>query len=76
MDDQQKKAFEQALERKNEEAEAKALANQPHPPSGTDVKELPAEESPLIEDGRTQDVRDVRAKNSRHGQVTADKWNQ
>ena len=76
MDEQQRQAFEQALERKNEEAQAKAVANQPHPPADADVEGLPLEESPMIEDNRTQDVRDVRAKNSGHGKKTADKWNQ
>ena len=75
MDKEQKQAFEEALERKNAEAERKAAANQPHaaqaPPEAGVL-----EETPLYEDGRTQDVRDVRAKNSRHGNVTADKWNQ
>lgn len=30
----------------------------------------------LLKDDRTQDDFSVRAKNSRHGKVTADKWNQ
>ncbi|MDQ3777302.1 MAG: hypothetical protein M3310_00305 [Actinomycetota bacterium] len=30
----------------------------------------------LLKDDRTQDEFSVRAKNSRHGKVTADKWNQ
>ncbi|HEX8104620.1 MAG TPA: hypothetical protein VF533_18530 [Solirubrobacteraceae bacterium] len=76
MDEQQRQAFEQAVERKNEAAKAKSIANQPHPPADAEEHGLPVEESPLVEDGRTQDVRDVRAKNSGHGQVTADKWNQ
>ncbi len=77
MDEQQRQAFEQAVERKNEEAKAKSIANQPHPPADVDVEALPLEQAPLIEDGRkTQDVRDVRAKNSGHGKKTADKWNQ
>ena len=76
MDEQQRQAFEQAVERKNEDAKAKSEANQPHPPSGADAPELPLEESPLTEDGRTQDARSVRAKNSRHGNVTAENWNQ
>ena len=76
MDEQQRQAFEQAVERKNEDAKAKAVANQPHPAADTEASGLPLEESPLVEDGRTQDVRDVRAKNSGHGKKTADKWNQ
>ena len=76
MDEQQKQAFEEALERKNAEAERKAIANQPHPPAGMEDEAGISEEAPLIEDGRTQDVRDVRAKNSGKGKKTADKWNQ
>jgi hypothetical protein len=30
----------------------------------------------LIQDGTPQDVTSPRAKNQRHGKVTADKWNQ
>jgi hypothetical protein len=30
----------------------------------------------IFDSSTTQDVSSVRAKNSRHGQVTADKWNQ
>ena len=30
----------------------------------------------LLKDARTQDEFSVRAKNTRHGKVTADKWNQ
>ena len=76
MDEQQRQAFEQAVERKNADAERKAQANQPHPPADAEAGGLPLEESPLVEDNRTQDVRDVRAKNSGHGKKTADKWNQ
>ena len=35
-----------------------------------------AQQDPLVEPGRTQDVRDERAKNTGHGKKTADKWNQ
>ena len=76
MDEQQKQAFEEALERKNAEAERKSVAHQPHPPAGLEDEAGISEEAPLIEDGRTQDVRDVRAKNAGKGKKTADKWNQ
>ena len=33
-------------------------------------------ESELLDPGTPQDVADPRAKNERHGKVTADKWNQ
>ncbi len=74
MDEKQKKAFEEALERKHSEAERKAQVNQPHPPGGGAT--LPSEEAPLTDDHRTQDVRDIRAKNAGKGKMTADKWNQ
>ncbi len=35
-----------------------------------------AEEDQLIQDARSPDVLDPRAKNSGHGKKTADKWNQ
>jgi len=34
------------------------------------------QEQKLIKDGTPQDVTSTRAKNQRHGKVTADKWNQ
>ena len=42
------------------------------------VDETTAEhhERTLDEHGTPQDVKSVRAKNQRHGKVTADKWNQ
>ena len=62
-DDKQLERFRQAVEDKNEEARKR----QGEPP------ETPDELEP---DGAPQDTPDERAKSSRHGQVTADKWNQ
>jgi hypothetical protein len=60
-DDKQLDRFKQAVEDKNEEARAR----QGHDPP-------PQDEEPAA----PQDTPDERAKSSRHGQVTADKWNQ
>jgi hypothetical protein len=62
-DDKQLERFRQAVEDKNEEARKR----QGEPPEAPD--ELEPERAP-------QDTPDERAKSSRHGQVTADKWNQ
>jgi hypothetical protein len=45
---------------------------------GEKVDEVKAEaqERKLTDDATQQDVTDPRAKNSGHGKVTADKWNQ
>lgn len=61
-DDKQLARFRQAVEDKNEEARER----QGDPP------EEPRDQDPPA----PQDAPDERAKNSRHGQVTADKWNQ
>jgi hypothetical protein len=61
-DDKQLERFRQAVEDKNEEARER---QGDHPPA-------PEDEEPAA----PQDTPDERAKSSRHGQVTADKWNQ
>jgi hypothetical protein len=44
---------------------------------GQDPKQIdPQYETKKRDAGTPQDVTDERAKNSRHGKVTADKWNQ
>ncbi|MBE2319571.1 hypothetical protein DVA67_026625 [Solirubrobacter sp. CPCC 204708] len=62
MDKETDARFKEAVERKNEQAQQAADQNPDAPPS--------SDQNP------SQDVNDPRAKNSRHGQVTADKWNQ
>jgi hypothetical protein len=62
-DDKQLERFRQAVEDKNEEARER----QGEPPEALDE---------LEPDGARQDTPDERAKSSRHGHVTADKWNQ
>ena len=77
MDEQQKQAFEEAVERKKDESEARSRAHRPiggPPAEGGGVPE--AIQSDLIEPGTTQDTFDVRDKNAGKGQKTADKWNQ
>lgn len=74
MTSDQQKAFAAAVERKKEEADAAARGEHAQNPSGSTVSA--GEQSALIEHGRTQDVRDARAKNSGHKKKTADKWNQ
>jgi hypothetical protein len=44
---------------------------------GTDPKDIALQQlQKLAASGTPQDVTDPRAKNQRHGKVTADKWNQ
>ena len=69
MDDKQLDRFRQAVEEKNEDAQA---AGAPHPGAAGS----PGEQPELNERGRPQDTRDERAKSSGHGKKTADKWNQ
>jgi hypothetical protein len=74
MDQQQKEAFEAAVERKKAESEARSHDSGPAPDGGTGIS---GDQHSLISDDRkTQDVRDVRKKNSGKGHKTADKWNQ
>jgi hypothetical protein len=73
-DERQLEQFGEAVEQKKEEAKRRSEATgAPEAPAG---ESLPDEQDPLVEQGRTQDVRDVRAKNAGHGKKTADKWNQ
>jgi hypothetical protein len=57
--------MKKALQRKEEEAREKAEASK-----------ADAENAKLISDDRPEDAIDPRAKSTRHGKVTADKWNQ
>lgn len=43
---------------------------------GEDAKDVAQQRQKLAAPGTPQDVTDPRAKNQRHGKVTADKWNQ
>ena len=59
-DEKQRERFGKALEQKQRADEASARAH----------------EEQLAEADRPQDTQSARAKSSRHGKVTADKWNQ
>ena len=77
MDRDQQQAFEEAVERKKDESEARSRAQRPMggpPPDAGGVSEAP--QSSLIEDGRVQDTLSPRDKNAGKGKKTADKWNQ
>ena len=68
-DERQMERFREAVDEKNEAAKA-ASEQQGDQPTGRGDEPAPTEaELPQDED-------DQRTKNSRHGQVTADKWNQ
>ncbi len=72
-DDKQLARFRQAVEDKNEEARERSEAGGAPTAHGSPVD---GDQADLTEQGRTQDTRDPRAKNSGHGKKTADKWNQ
>jgi hypothetical protein len=70
MDREQQERFAEAVERKNEDAQARGEAGNVAPGGRDEV----AQES-RTDASRGQDV-DPREKSSRHGKVTADNWNQ
>jgi len=78
MDPKQQQAFEEAVERKKDESEARSRAQQPLTGApgeeGDSITESP--QAGLIEDNRHQDTFSVRDKNTGKGKKTADKWNQ
>ena len=76
MEEEQRRRFEQALERKQEEAERKAAANQPGGGEGEDGAELRAHDEQLVGDDRPPDTLSPRDKSTGKGKKTADKWNQ
>ncbi len=77
MDPKQQQAFEEAVERKKDEAEERSRA-QPHGGEATADHSAVAEgpQSSLVEHGREQDTLSARDKNAGKGKKTADKWNQ
>ena len=77
MDPQQQQAFEEAVERKKEESEARSRAQRPiSGPPGEDGGVAEEIQSALVDPGTTQDTFSIRDKNAGKGQKTADKWNQ
>jgi hypothetical protein len=79
MDEQQRQAFEHALERKKAEAE-EASRHAPQNPGDAGDVTLDAsggmQPGLQTDDRRSQDVLSPRDKSSGHGKKTADKWNQ
>jgi hypothetical protein len=65
--------FREALERKKQESKERSEQNPAQSPPRSGIE---PEQAPRVEDGRTQDARDPRKKNTGHGKKTADKWNQ
>ena len=61
----------EGVERKREDAEARADEQELHPREG-----MTDESGELLEPSRQQDEFSVRAKNTGKGKKTADKWNQ
>jgi hypothetical protein len=78
VDEEQRKAFEQAVERSQDEARRRSEQHQPvGTPPERDMAEAGGDQDSLVSDARkTQDVFSVRDKNSGKGRKTADKWNQ
>jgi hypothetical protein len=72
MDPKQQERFREALDRK--EAEAEAASHNPRQEPGAGG--VPGDRAELSDTAHEQDDFSVRDKNSRHGKVTADKWNQ
>jgi hypothetical protein len=75
MDPEQQKRFARAVEEKKADALARSQ-QQTQPRSDADSNDLPEEQASRIDTAHTQDEYSVRDKNTRHKQVTADKWNQ
>ena len=74
MDRKQQQAFEQAVERKK--AEALAASKQPGHPTRAPADLGPEGASGLDDPSTSQDQPMPNQKGTRHGQVTAENWNQ
>ncbi len=75
MDEQQRAAFERAVERKKEESRIASEQTQQNHPKGSEDVDGAIQET-LVSTATTQDAFDPRDKNSQKGKKTADKWNQ
>ena len=73
MDKDQLDRFGEAVEEKKQRSKEASEQTGEGPPGGSDVQ---GDQSELTDAAQTQDVQDPRAKNTRKGKVTADKWNQ
>jgi hypothetical protein len=74
MDSQQRRRFAQAVERKQAEAEERSRSGGDD--VGEETRRPGGQEDEIADASRPPGTVDPRAKSSRHGQVTADKWNQ
>jgi len=74
MDEETRARFEAAVERKKDEARERSEQTGQDTPAPATVGG--DQHSLIADDRKTQDVYDVRAKNSGKGKKTADKWNQ
>ena len=74
MDEEQRKRFEQAVERKSDAAREASHQTRQNPNDDTGATQTI--QDPLINTATTQDAFDPRDKNSQKGKKTADKWNQ
>jgi hypothetical protein len=72
--DEQLEQFGEAVEKKNEAA--REASEQPSGQAQGGGSAVEGDQEDLTSPARTQDEYDERAKGSRHGKVTADKWNQ
>jgi hypothetical protein len=72
MEREQQQRFADAVERKAKDAEIRSQVDSgaPSGPAGQEAQES------RTDPGRGQETGGPRDKSSRHGQVTADKWNQ
>ena len=75
MEEQQRAAFERAVERKKEESRIASEQTQHDHARGSEGVDGSVQE-PLISTRTTQDAFDPRDKSSQKGKKTADKWNQ
>ncbi len=79
MDEQQQKAFREAVDRKSAAAEEASRHPEQNPRAGSPVTlDASGQMQPGIQtdDRSSQDTFSVRDKNSGKGKKTADKWNQ
>jgi hypothetical protein len=74
MEEEQRKRFREAVDRKSAEAEAASHATPDQPPPATGG--VQGDQPDLRSAAESQDSFSEREKGSRHGKVTADKWNQ
>jgi hypothetical protein len=75
MDEEQQDRFKEAVERKARASEAASRERGEGSP-GDESAEIQGDQESLRSPAQPQDTFSVRDKNTRHGKVTADKWNQ